>query len=147
VARVGAADVRFSIPPFTACGPNARVYVIYTDAAGTRAALGAAARLARGLNLTLVLLAARRVPYPLPLDDPPVSVEFAEQAMHSLAGDLCVEVAVTILLCREPEETLHEAIGPEALVVMGTGKRWWRRPYRGLARKLKAEGRQLVLIN
>ncbi len=147
VARVDTADAGFSLSPFTARGPNARVYVIYTDVGGTRTALDAAARLARGLNLALLLLAARRVPFPLPLDDPPVSVEFAEQAMYSLVGGLDVELAVKILLCREPEDALREAIAPEALVVIGTGKQWWRRQYRNLARKLKAEGRQLILIN
>ena len=128
-------------------GPNVRIYVIFTDIIGTRAALLAATRLAYGLDLPLSLLAARSVPYPLPLESPPVSVEFTEHAMCSLVSDLDAEIAVQILLCREPQEALRDALGPEALVVIGKGKGWWRSRYRNLARRLRADGRHLVLID
>ena len=128
-------------------GPNARIYVIFTDIVGTKAALFAATRLAHGLDLPLLLLAARRVPYPLPLEEPPFSVEFTERAMCSLVSNLDAEIAVQILLCREPEEALRDALRPEALVVIGKGKGWWRSRYRNLARRLRADGRHPVLID
>lgn len=147
VARTNAADLSVVPSRVAAKGPDARIYVIFTDSAGTRAALSAAVKLGRGLDLHLLLLAARRVPYPLPLDEPPVSVEFTEEAMYRLVSGLDAEIAIQILLCREPEDALRGALGPEALVVIGTGKRWWRSPYRKLARRLKADGSRLVLID
>ncbi len=147
MAIAKAADPFFIPSAGAARGPNARIYVIFTDIAGTRAALSAAVRLGRGLDLPLLLLVARMTPYPLPLEDPPVSVEFSEHAMYELVRDLDAEIVVQILLCREPEDALRDALGPEALVVIGTGKSWWRPRYRKLARRLKADGRHLVLID
>lgn len=121
--------------------------MIFTDIIGTRAALLAATRLADGLDLPVSLLAARSVPYPLPLESPPVSVEFTEHEMCCLVSDLDTEIAVHILLCREPEAAIRDALGPEALVVIGTGKGWWRSRYRNFARRLRADGRHLVLID
>ena len=121
-------------------GPDSRIYVIFTDVEGTRAALTAAAGLAQGLGLPLELLAARVVPYPLPLNEPPVSVEFMEGAMSRLVGDLDAEVSVNILLCRDPDQTLRQALGPDALVVIGGGKP-------KLARLLQSDGRRLIVIH
>ncbi len=147
MARTKAGDLIRNPSPASARSPNARIYVIFTDLAGTKAALLAAARLSHGLNLPLLLLAARRVPYPLPLERPPIAVEFTERAMYGLVSDLDADIAVRILLCREPEETLRNALGPEALVVIAKEKSWWKSRYRKLARRLKADGRQLVLID
>ena len=94
MATAKATDVFFLPSAESERGPNARIYVIFTDIIGTRAALLAATRLADGLDLPLSLLAARSVPYPLPLESPPVSVEFTEHAMRSLVSDLDAEIAV-----------------------------------------------------
>jgi hypothetical protein len=121
-------------------GPDSRIYVLFTDAAGTKAALAAATGLARGLGLPVELLAARVVPYPLPLDEPPVTIEFMEGTMSRLVVDLDTEVSVSILLCRDPNEALRNALGPDALVVIGGGKP-------KLARLLLSEGRRLIVIH
>jgi hypothetical protein len=118
---------------------DSRVYVIFTDEGATKAALAAAAGLARGLDLPLELLAAQVVPYPLPLNEPPVPVGFTERVMARLVMSLEAAVPVRILLCRDPEETLRNAIGREALVVIGRGKR-------RLARLLKSDGRRVIVI-
>jgi hypothetical protein len=113
--------------------------VIFTDAPETRTVLSAAASLAHGLDLPLEVLATQIVPYPLPLDEPPVAVDFAEHAMARLAADLDAQVAVRILLCRNPEETLRKAVGPDALVVIG------RRNPR-LVRLLSSDRRRVIVI-
>jgi hypothetical protein len=147
VAKVNAADLIFKPSPASARGPDARIYVIFTNKAGTKAALSAASRLARGLDLPLSLLAARQVPYPLPLENPPVGIEFIESAMRELVSGQDPEITVHILLCRERDEALRDALGPDALVVLGTGNSWWKSRYRHLARCLKADGRRLILID
>ena len=125
--------------PSQARQPESRIYVIFTDEAGTKAALAAAAGLARGLDLSLELLAPQVVPYPLPLDEPPVSLDFVERVMARLLDRLEADVFVRILLCRDSDETLRNAVGPEALVIIGPGKP-------GLARLLKSDGRRLIVI-
>jgi hypothetical protein len=125
--------------PAEARGPDSRVYVIFTDAPETRTVLSAAASLAHGLDLPLEVLAAQIVPYPLPLDAPPVAVDFAEQAMTRLVAGLDAQVAVRILLCRDADETLRKAVGPDALVVIGGGNP-------KLARLLASDRRRVIVI-
>lgn len=120
--------------------PESRIYVIFTDAARTKTALQAAARLARGLDLPLELLTAQVVPYPLPLSEPPVSVEFIGGAMARLVGELEAEISVRILLCRDRDRTIRDAVAPDALVIIGG-----RRPR--LARLLKSDGRRVIVIH
>lgn len=114
--------------------------MIFTDAARTKTALQAAARLARGLDLPLELLTAQVVPYPLPLSEPPVSVEFIGGAMARLVGELEAEISVRILLCRDRDRTIRDAVAPDALVIIGG-----RRPR--LARLLKSDGRRVIVIH
>ena len=125
--------------PSQARQPESRVYVIFTDEAGTKAALAAAAGLARGLDLSLELLAPQVVPYPLPLDEPPVSLDFVERVMARLLNRLEADVFVRILLCRDSHETLRNAVGPEALVIIGPGKP-------RLTRLLKSDGRRVIVV-
>jgi hypothetical protein len=116
------------------------IYVIFTDTARTKTALLAAARLARGLGLPLELLTAQIVPYPLPLNEPPVSIDFVARAMSRLVADLEADISVRILLCRDADETLRNAVRPDALVVIGGG-----RPK--LTRLLQSDGRRLIVIH
>jgi hypothetical protein len=134
-----------SAPPFSvdwpadAREPESRVYVIFTGEPETKAVLSAAASLAHGLDLPLEVLAAQVVPYPLPLDEPPVAVDFAEHAMSRLVAGLDAQVAVRILLCRDAEETLSKAVGPDTLVVIGSGNP-------KLARLLASDRRRVLVI-
>ena len=138
--RAKAATPVFIDFPAQARQPESRVYVIFTDESGTKAALVAAAGLARGLDLSIELLAAQVVPYPLPLNEPPVSVGFTQRAMARLVFGLDADISVRILLCRDADETLRKAVGRETLVVIGRGKQ-------RLARLLKSDGRRLIVIH
>jgi hypothetical protein len=120
-------------------GADSQIYVIFTDPARTKAALHVAVRLARGLDLTLELLTAQVVPYPLPLDDPPVSIDFTKSAMSRLVADLEADILVRILLCRDADEALRSAVGRDAVVIIGGA-----RPK--LTRLLQSDGRRLVII-
>jgi hypothetical protein len=147
VAAVKLAKPVFIASPAPARGRDFRIYVVFTDLAGTRAALTAASRLAAGLEMPLALLVAQIVPYPLPLETPPVSVEFIERNMSELVRGLDVEVSVHVLLCRDPGGPLRDAIEPDSLVVMGASRGRWKSRHRKLAALLRTEGRRLVLID
>ena len=61
--------------------------VIFTDLPKTAAALAAARTMAHGLGARITLMVARVVPYPLPLAEPDVPMEFTERMLESIAGE------------------------------------------------------------
>lgn len=125
--------------------PNLQLYVVFTDLEATRAALKTACNLIRDLNARLVLLVAKVVPYPLPLEAPPVSGAFTARVLSQLAAEQETEVTVRIYLCRDRNGTIRDALGPGSLVVIGRRKRWWPDGTRALARLLKREGHEVIL--
>jgi hypothetical protein len=141
------AQCAFIARPAPACGPDSEIIIVFTDAHGTKAALTAADRLVHGLDLRLTLIIARIVPYPLPLQCPPVPVEFVEREMVELARGLDAEITIHILLCRNRNEAVRRALRRESLVVMGTGNIRSRFDHRNLVRLLRAEGLRLILVH
>lgn len=124
-----------------------RLYVVFTDFEGTRRALKAAASFARHLDPRLVLLVPKVVPYPLPLDVPPVSSDFTEAVIRKLTSEIGLGVVVTIGLCRDRNEMIRRAVSPGSLVVIGIRKRWWLGGQQSLARQLRRGGHTVILID
>ena len=124
--------------------PRLNVNVIFTSLKGTRAALQAAGKLARDLGARVTVLAAQVVPYPLPLEKPPVPVEFTEQALLQVVSEEDVETAIDLRLCRDSEETIREALPPGSVVVIGDRRRWWRVREWMLAWKLRRDGHRVI---
>jgi hypothetical protein len=119
--------------------------VIFTDLPKTTAALAAARTLARDLGARITLMAAQIVPYPLPLAEPDVPVEFTERVMESLAVDN--EAAVEIYLCRDRDEAIRRALPPNSLVILGARKwRWWPSWESRLARLLRHDGQRVLVV-
>jgi hypothetical protein len=139
---------RLSIaPPPHERGPDLQLYVIFTDLPATNLALQAANQLALDLNARVTLLVAQVVPYPLPQECPPVSIEFTEQVLSRLLGDKEVETAVHVYLCRDRNETIRQALGPDSIVVIGGRKRWWRNGEKTLARLLRRDGHRVIVFD
>lgn len=120
--------------------------VIFTDVARTRITLAAASQYALGLNAQMTILNVQVVPYPLPLDHPPVSVEFTERTLRALASEQTVATAVELYFCRDKNETIRKVLKPESLVVIG-GRKWWPAPENRLARLLRRDGHRVILAN
>ena len=93
------------------------------------------------------MLVPKVVPYPLPLELPPVSPDFTEAAMSRFVSGLELEIAVKIGLCRDRNEMIREAVSPGSLVVISTRKRWWPGAQWTLARQLRRDGHTVILIN
>jgi len=115
--------------------------VIFTDLPKTAAALAAARAMARDLGARVTLMAARVVPYPLPLAAPDVPVEFTERALESIAGD-DAETTVEIYLCRDRCEAIRNALPPNSVVILGA-RRWrdWL-----LTRRLRRHGCRVLVV-
>ena len=122
--------------------------VIYTTVRATRATLEAAVQYARELDAHIVIVAAQVVPYPLPLEEPPVLLEFTENALWSMAAEQPVETMVEIYLCRDRRETLREILQPESpVMIAGKSRRWWPGSEQRLAEALRRDGHRVIFLN
>jgi hypothetical protein len=147
VVRAKAADCIPVSRPAADGEPNLRLFVIFTTAEGTRGALNAANCLAHDLGTRATLLVPRVVPYPLPLERPPVSAEFVEREISQLASEQDLEVTVKVYLCRDRNETIRRVLTPDSFVVMGTQKHWWPNRDELLARRLRRDGHSVILVD
>lgn len=127
--------------------PGLDVHVIFTSFPRTRAALAAAASLAAGLQARVTILAAQVVPYPLPLEEPPVAVEFTEQKLWQMASEQESGATVALYLCRDRQQTIRQVLQPESVVVIGGRKWWWPTEERHLAKILRRDGHRVILAS
>jgi hypothetical protein len=118
--------------------------VIFTDLTRTRATLAAATQYARDLGAQITILDAQVVPYPLPLDRPPVPVEFTERALRSLAAEQPIDTFVELYLCRDRNDTIRQVLKPESMVVIPGRTRWWPTAENRLAKLLQRDGHRVV---
>ena len=118
--------------------------MIFTSAESTLAALKEAGALASSLGARITLLVPQVVPFPRPLESPPVLIEFNERRFRILANQIAVETSVRIYLCRDGLETLTSVLSPGSIVVLGGRKRWWPTREKKLARRLRRAGHEVV---
>ena len=120
------------------------IAVVFTSVESTLAALKEAGDLASSLGARIKLVVPQVVPQPLPLDTPPVLVEFNENRFRVMASESPVETSVQIYLCRDRFETLTGALKPGSIVVVGGRKRWWPTKDETLARQLRRAGYEVL---
>ena len=120
------------------------VFVVFTDAPGTRAALRWAEGLAQNLDAHIRLIMTYEVPYALPLTRPPVAVEFLEDQVRKVAGQTHLEVAAHIYLCRDQERELRLLLTSPSLIVVGGKRRWWPTSAQKLAQTLQKGGHHVI---
>ena len=134
--------------PFPVDNPRRlRIHVLFTEMRETLAALRSAAALSSGMPAELALLVPLTVPYPLPLDAPPVPLEFACRRIGELVAEVTMEIEAYVYLCRDPYLTIADALSPHSLVVIGTSRRWLFNKSKRMARKLRRQGHDVVLTN
>lgn len=126
------------------------MHVIYTRAEPSNAALRQATLLACELDASLTVVATQVVPYPLPLSEPPVSVNILHRELWSLVSDIDLDVTVQIYLCRDPREALSSVFPKGAVLFLGAPPPrlwgWWPNRERRLARALRRAGHAVFLI-
>src|SRR5713226_9024164 len=96
-----------------------QVNVIFTTVEETLAALRRAGQLAHGLRATIQVLVAQVVPYPLPLESPPVAAEFTARKFHTMVDGESVATRVNIIFCRDKDAALQDTLADGSLVVIG----------------------------
>jgi hypothetical protein len=120
------------------------IAVIFTSVESTLTALKEAGNLAGSLGARIKLVVPQVVPFPLPLETPPVLVEFNENRFRVMASESPVETNVLIYLCRDRFETLISVLKPGSIVVVGGRKRWWPTEDEILARQLRRAGYEVL---
>lgn len=121
-----------------------KITVVFTSVESTLAALKEAGSLAKSLGGRIKLLVPQIVPYPLPLETPPVLIEFNEKRFRVIASESPIETSVQIYLCRDRFETLASVLDPGSIVVLGGRKRWWPTKDAVLARQLRRAGYEVL---
>jgi hypothetical protein len=130
----------------TAPPPAFAVTVLYTNVRATLAALRRAASLARDLGATIRILNVRTVPYPLPLDKPPVDREVVARNISTLADGQPIPTRIEICFGRDLVESLLQSLSPNSIVLVGSKISWWPSKERKLAKQLARHGHQIVLV-
>ncbi len=122
------------------------ICVVFTSPEPTMAAFTKAAALADSRCARVMLVALQVVPFPLPLDDPPVLLEWNQERFRSIASQSPVETVVRLYLCRDRIETLKGALRPGSLVVIGGRKsRWPFTAEKRLARQMRRAGHAVMV--
>lgn len=120
-------------------GAKIALHIIFDGMPRTGSLLDAVARFARQLDAHVTVLVPQVVPYPLPLEQPPVSIAFTEEKLAALPAN------VEIYLCRDRCEAILSALPQDSLVAMSR-VRWWHREARRLARLLRQNGHRIVFL-
>jgi hypothetical protein len=122
------------------------ISVIFTSNEATLAALRKGGSLASSLSARMTLLVPQVVPYPLPLESPPVLLDWNERRFAEIASQSPLETNVRLYLCRDRIETLKNALSPRSLVVIGSRKTWW--PFaseKRIASAMRRAGHEVIL--
>ena len=120
------------------------VVVLYTTVQETLKALKMAAHFAHDLSARIRLLVLEVVPYPLPIDQPDVTLPFTQQRFRTLAESASIETKVDVHLVRDPLRTIDSVLEPHSVVVLGGRCPWWPTAQGRLAKQLKRTGHMVV---
>jgi hypothetical protein len=120
------------------------IHVVFTSVDATLAALRKAADLAGRLAARVILLVPQVVPYPLPLESPPMLLDWNERRFRILAEESAVETRVQLYLCRDRLQALVAVLKPHSLVILGGPRRWWSTSEKRLARQLHRAGHEVI---
>jgi hypothetical protein len=127
-----------------------RIHVLYTNPGDTREALNTAVEMACELESEIALIVTQIVPFPLPLDNPPVPLDFATEQIRRLADSASsarTDLQGFIYFCRNPIETLLRELPARSLIVIGVRPRWPFGKSKRLARALRRHGHEVILAN
>jgi hypothetical protein len=122
------------------------VVIPYTTSELTKAALRHAG-VCTDLNVHVSLVDIQIVPFPCPLDQPPIDKEFSEQRLRDLLMESRLAGSAEVLYTRDWLDGFRRVLEPKSLVILGTKRRWWRTREEKLARALSKAGHQVMLLH
>jgi hypothetical protein len=121
------------------------VVIPYTTPELTRAALRHAG-VCSDLDVHVSLVDIQVVPFPCPLDQPPINKEFSEHRLRELLTENGLSGTAVVLYTRDWLEGFKRVLEPRSLVILATKRRWWPTREDKLARTLSKAGHQVMLL-
>jgi nucleotide-binding universal stress UspA family protein len=122
------------------------VFVLFTSTDRTLKALEKACELAQSLGCPVLVVAAVPVPFPLPLEDPPVPFDFIIRRFREQISRFPAMISIVAYLCRDRLTALKGILAHNAPIVIGVSKRWWPTRDERLAKKLIRAGYAVLLV-
>jgi hypothetical protein len=99
------------------------------------------------LDVHVSLVEVQVVPFPCPLDQPPVNTEFSEHRLQGLLKESGLPGQTAVLHSRNWLEGFGRVVGPGSLVVLAARKHWWGKTREEkLARTLSKAGHHVMLL-
>ena len=126
--------------------PETAVYVIFTSIDWTLKALEKAREISKPIEADIAVVAVQVVPFPLPLDKPPVPMEFVIRRFEEKAAEFPEGTKISACLCRDPLVALKRVLKRNCPVIMGVRKTMWPNRDKRLAGKLKRAGYEITLV-
>jgi len=121
------------------------IVVPYTTPELTRAALRHSAA-CKDLDVRVFLVDVQVVPFPCPLDQPPINKEHTKHRLQGFLNEDGLSGDAAVLYARNWLEAFRKLLGPHSVVVLATRRRWWPTRERKLARALKKAGHHVMLL-
>jgi hypothetical protein len=98
------------------------------------------------LDVQVALIDVQVVPFPCPLDQPPINKEFSERRLRELLKETGLPGHAAVLYARDWLEGFKRALEPGSLVVLAAKRRWWPTREEKLARALTKAGHHVMLL-
>jgi hypothetical protein len=121
------------------------IVVPFTTPQLTRLALKKAEELASEIPSRIRILRMQRVPFPLDLRHPPVSLSILREQTRQVARGIST-AEIVIYLTRDSEETLLKTLLPDSVLVIASHKRLWRTPEERLKKLCTRHGHQVAMV-
>lgn len=138
-------DLSFEIFPAAGTFNNPiDVVVPFTTPELTRRALAFAEGLSGGIAAEVRFVRVQLVPFPAPLEQSPVAVNFLKWQMMHFHTEL--PYAIEICLSREMGTAILDTLKKDSVVVLASRRRPWTTHQQRLAAKLEAAGHKVILI-
>lgn len=121
------------------------IVVPFTTPQLTRLALKKADELASEIPSRIRILRMQRVPFPLDLRHPPVSLSILQEQTRQVARGIRT-AEIIIYLTRDAEETLLKTLQPDSVLVIASQNRWWRTAEERLKKLCMRHGHQVAMV-
>jgi hypothetical protein len=145
VSRAGVVQPLNRSPLEGANSAKLQINVVFTDTQATRAALKRAVDFLIDLDAETRVIVPHVVPFPLPLDEPAVPLEFTCGQIQCLAGSVGADPYVEVYLCRDRIDLLLRVLPADSIVVIGSRNRWLPTKAERLARVLRKNGCDVIV--
>jgi hypothetical protein len=123
-----------------------RIVIPYTTPELTMAALRHAA-VCTDLNVHVSLVDVQAIPFPCPLNQPPIDRGFSKLRLQDLFLKCGLPGTTSVVYTRDWLEGFRRVVERNSLVILATKKHWWRTREEKIAGALLKAGHHVMLLH